>query len=96
MKECVIWRVNLERKKSRAEGRRIPRRFAVPNVRFQEIVEACKALGLNFVAEPEKRYPRCWWEEPGRIRVERRGSKTQLMVEIAKKILEMREAKKKK
>ncbi len=48
MKECVVWTVNLDSKKSRAEGRRIPRRFAVPNVRLQELVEACKELGLNF------------------------------------------------
>ncbi len=96
MKECVIWTVNLDRKKSRAEGRKIPRRFAVPNVKFSELVEACKELGLSFRAEEDKKYPRCWWEEPGRVFVEKTKPKTKIMIEIAEKIAEIRERKKKK
>ncbi len=96
MKECVIWAVNLDKKKSRSEGRKIPRRFAVPNVKFSEVVEACKELGLIFRAEGDKRYPRCWWDEPGRIFIEKKGTKTKMMIEIAQKILEIRERKKEK
>ncbi len=96
MKECVIWTVNLDRKKSRSEGRKIPRRFAVPNVRFAELVEACRELGLRFRAEEDKKYPRCWWEEGGRVFVEKSKSKTAIMVEIAAKIAEIRERRRKK
>ncbi|MBO8180615.1 MAG: signal recognition particle protein Srp19 [Archaeoglobus sp.] len=92
MKECVVWTANLDSKKSRSEGRRIPKRFAVPNVKLQELVEACKQLGLKFRAE-EKKYPKSWWEEGGRVVVEKKGSKTHLMIELAKKIAEMREQK---
>ncbi len=95
MKECVIWTVNIDKKKSRSEGRKIPKRFAIPNVRLSELVDACKELGLNFRAE-EKKYPRCWWEEGGRVFVEKIDKKTKLMIEIAKKIAEIRERKKKK
>ena len=95
MKECVIWTVNIDKKKTRSEGRKIPKRFAVPNVRLHELVEACKELGLNFRAE-EKKYPRCWWEECGRVFVEKKDKKTKIMIEIAKKIAEIRERKKKK
>ncbi len=95
MKECVIWTVNVDKKKTRAEGRKIPKRFAVPNVKLNELVEACKELGISCRAE-EKKYPRCWWEEGGRIVVEKRGTKTGMMVEIAQKIREIRERKKKK
>ncbi len=92
--ECVIWTVNLDRKKSRSEGRRIPKRFSIPNVRLAELVEACSELKLDFRAE-EKKYPKCWWEEGGRVIVRRDGrSKTQIMVEIARKIAEIRERKK--
>ena len=89
MKRCVIWTVNLDARKTRSEGRKIPLKYAVPNVRLQELVEACKALGLSFEVE-EKRYPKFWWEEGGRVVVEKRGSKIALMVEIAKKIAELR------
>ncbi len=86
----VIWTVNLDRKKSRNEGRRIPRRFAVPNVRIEEMAKACEALGLRYEVE-KKKYPRCWWEDGGRIRVERRMKKTELMIKLAEKIREIRE-----
>ncbi|WP_456468597.1 signal recognition particle subunit SRP19/SEC65 family protein [Archaeoglobus sp.] len=93
MKECVIWTVNLDSKKSRSEGRRIPRRLAVPNVKLNELVEACKELGIPFRVE-EKKYPRCWWEEGGRVVVEKKNTKTRMMIEIASRIAEIRERKK--
>ncbi|MDW8118481.1 MAG: signal recognition particle subunit SRP19/SEC65 family protein [Archaeoglobaceae archaeon] len=93
--KCVIWLANLEAKKTRAEGRKIPKRFAVPNLRFQELTQACKELGLNFKAE-NKKYPRSWWEESGRVVVEGNANKTKIMIEIANKILEIREKRKKK
>ena len=96
MKECVIWTVNLDRKKSRAEGRRIPKRFSLPNVKLSELVEACSELNLDFRVE-EKKYPKCWWEEGGRVVVRRDGrSKTEIMIELAKKISEIRERKREK
>ncbi|MEM2244657.1 MAG: signal recognition particle subunit SRP19/SEC65 family protein [Archaeoglobaceae archaeon] len=88
-----IWVANLEAKKTRTEGRKIPKKFAIPNVRFSELVQACKELGLEFEAE-NKKYPRCWWEEGGRVTIKNGNKK--LMIEIAKKIMEIRERKKKK
>ncbi|WP_052400172.1 signal recognition particle subunit SRP19/SEC65 family protein [Geoglobus acetivorans] len=85
----VIWTVNIDKKKSRSEGRKIPRRFAVPNVKLDELAKACEALGLSYDVE-QKKYPRCWWEEGGRIRVEKKLKKTELMIRLAEKIKEMR------
>ncbi|MBE8540480.1 signal recognition particle subunit SRP19/SEC65 family protein [Geoglobus acetivorans] len=85
----VIWTVNIDKKKSRNEGRKIPRRFAVPNVKLDELARACEALGLSYDVE-QKKYPRCWWEEGGRIRVEKKLKKTELMIRLAEKIKEMR------
>lgn len=90
VKYCVIWTVNLDKRKSRSEGRRIPRRFSVPNVKLTEIVEACKELGIECEVE-EKKYPKCWWEDGGRVIVPKTGSKTELMIKIAQKINEIRE-----
>jgi signal recognition particle subunit SRP19 len=91
----VIWTVNIDKKKSRSEGRRIPRRMSVPNVKLIEMVEACKKLGIECIPE-QKKYPKCWWEEGGRLIVRKSKGKTKLMLEIAKKIIEMRAEKKKK
>lgn len=91
----VIWVANLDAKKTKAEGRKIAKRFAVPNIRLQELAQACKELGLNFQVE-NKKYPRSWWEEGGRVVIEGDTKKNKLMLEIANKILEMRERRKKK
>ncbi len=85
----VIWTVNLDKKKSRNKGRKIPKRYAVPNVKLEELVKACKAIGLRCKVE-RKKYPKSWWEEGGRIRVEKKMKKTELMILLAKKIQEMR------
>ena len=95
MSEYVIWTVNLDKKKSRSKGRKIPRRFAVPNVKLPELVEACKELGLECRFE-DKKYPRCWWEDGGRVIVPKVKSKTKLMIELAAKISEIRSRKKRK
>ncbi|MCS7121491.1 MAG: signal recognition particle subunit SRP19/SEC65 family protein [Archaeoglobaceae archaeon] len=91
----VIWPANLDAKKSRNEGRKIPKKFAVPGVRLSEIVEACRELKLNFEVE-NKKYPRCWWEEVGRVLIEKdKKRKIDVMIEISKKILEIRKRKSK-
>jgi signal recognition particle subunit SRP19 len=89
---CVIWTFNIDKRKSRNEGRKIPKRFSVSNVRLSELVEACKKLGIPCEAE-EKKYPKCWWEESGRIVLSKGESKTKLMIKIAQKIAEIREEK---
>jgi len=91
-KTCVIWTVNLDKRKSRNEGRRIPKRFSVPNVKLHELIEACKKLGIECVAE-NKKYPKCWWEDTGRVIIPKKESKTKIMIKIAQKILELREQK---
>ena len=90
MKECIIWTANLDAKKKRSEGRKIARKFAVPNVKIEEMVKACKELGIPCRVE-EKKYPKSWWEEGGRIVVPKVESKIRLMEKIALRIKEIRE-----
>ena len=95
MKECIIWTANLDAKKKRSEGRKIARKFAVPNVKIEEMVKACKELGIPCRVE-EKKYPKSWWEEGGRIVVPKVESKIKLMEKIALRIKEIREREKSK
>ncbi len=85
----VIWTANLDRRLSRREGRKVPKKLASPGVRLQELIEACSSLNLRFVAE-NKRYPRCWWIEGGRVIVEKSYSKPETLRKIAEKVKEIR------
>ncbi|MFP3908879.1 MAG: signal recognition particle subunit SRP19/SEC65 family protein [Archaeoglobaceae archaeon] len=87
--EMVIWTANIDRKKTRGEGRKIPRKMAVPNVKLNEMVEACKKMGIRCTPETN-RYPRSWWEEGGRVRVPKDGIKSQLMDKISREISQIR------
>lgn len=54
--------------RSRAQGRRVGKKFAVRNPLAREIVDAVQLLGLDTVFEPGKTHPKDW-SNPGRVRV---------------------------
>lgn len=87
--EMVIWTANIDKKKTRGEGRKTPRKKSVPNVKLNEMVDACEKLGINCTPEDNK-YPRSWWEEGGRIRVPKNETKSGLMVRISRQIADTR------
>jgi len=94
-KEWIIWTFYLDKRKSRSNGRKIARRFSVPNIKLTELVQACRALGIPCRAE-ERKYPKCWWEGGGRVIIPKIESKPELLRKIAAKILELREEQPKK
>ena len=89
----VLWPVYIDSTKSRGKGRKISREDCVPKPRVEEIVEAAEILGLDPIVE-EKSYPRLWWEQDKRIIVLKKYSRQELYRRIARKIKEIREARK--
>lgn len=91
--KIVIWPAYLDATKPKSRGRKISRAKAVKSPRLSEIVEAARKLGLNPVVEEEKAFPSSWWEFSGRVLVDKKGSKTELLRRIAELIKEAREKK---
>jgi signal recognition particle subunit SRP19 len=89
-KGIVIWPTYLDKRVSRGRGRRIPRKIAVKSPKPDEIVKALRKLGLEVDVEPDKAYPKRWWDEKGRIIVKKVKSKDALLREVALTIKEMR------
>jgi signal recognition particle subunit SRP19 len=71
-------------KYSRAEGRRVPKSLAKPSPTVEDIEKAAKSLGLNPVVEKEKSYPRFWYKKRGRVLVEKKMSKTEILKAVGK------------
>lgn len=90
MSEVVIWPAYIDAEKSKTEGRKIPKKLAVPSPKLAEIEKAAKTLGLNPGIEKEKAYPKTWWEKSGLIRVEKKKAKNAILKEIAKEIKKRR------
>jgi len=85
----VIWPVYFDAEVGRKEGRKIPKELAVKNPTVDEIYMAAKKLGLNPVKE-EKAYPKRWWKKEGRILVDKKERKLEVIRKIAEIIKQSR------
>jgi len=78
-------------KRSRAEGRKISKNLAIEKATLKEIVQAAQILGYQAEVEGNLRYPRTWWDDPGRVIIETKGKKkSRVLLEVAKEIRKMR------
>lgn len=81
--KLVIWPAYIDQTKSRSSGRIISRKNAIKEPHLNEIKEAAKQLGLNPEVEPEKAYPKSWWEVSGRVLVDDKGPKSVIAKQIS-------------
>ena len=88
--KLVIWPIYIDQTKSRSSGRIISRKNAIKEPQLNEIKEAARQLGLNPEVEPEKAYPKSWWEVSGRVLVDDKGPKSVIAKQIASAIKKMR------
>jgi len=82
----AIWPAYIDAGRSRGEGRQVSRRDAIEKPTIDEIMAAAMEMGLQAEAERDKRYPKEWWEKSGRVLMPKKGPKTALVKEIAKRI----------
>ena len=82
----VIWPASIDAERSRSQGRSVSRRDAVEKPTVDEIMVVAMEMGLAPEAERDKRYPKEWWEKPGRVTVPKKGPKTALVKEIGRRI----------
>jgi len=81
--KIIIWPAYLDSKKSQREGRKIPINEAVSAPKLREIKQAAAKLGLNPFTEKGKSYPKSWWENSGRVIVDKRFTKRETILKIS-------------
>jgi len=79
----IIWPAYLDSKKTKSEGRKIPKQHAVSSPKLREITQAAKKLRLNPSVEKYKSYPSSWWEGSGRIIIDRNMSKREVLIKLS-------------
>ena len=93
--KTVVWVANIDRNKSRGQGRRIPKSLSVDAPRLAEIEAAAKSLSLEFTSKPATSRPSSWWEKTGCLLVEKESSdRIQILKMIAKQVEKERLSKK--
>ena len=80
----VIWPIYFDQGTSRSNGRRVPKNLAITNPTVPDIFKVAQSLELNPQIE-KKSYPSLWWTQ-GRLLVERKGSKTDIIRAMAQKL----------
>ncbi|MCD6164651.1 MAG: signal recognition particle subunit SRP19/SEC65 family protein [Candidatus Odinarchaeota archaeon] len=89
----ILWSAYFDKKLSRSQGRRVPLRFSVENPSLTEIDKAARKLGFKTIVEPNKRYPKDWWNYKGRILIEvgkEKLKKTLILKKIGKILKEFK------
>jgi signal recognition particle subunit SRP19 len=91
MPEYIIWPAYIDSSKTRSEGRRVPTDVAVDSPRAAEVANAAKQVGYEPEYEPDKRYPRSWWEKRGRVTVDTDDAKPDVLRAVAAYVDVLRE-----
>ncbi|MCX8176038.1 MAG: signal recognition particle protein Srp19 [Candidatus Bathyarchaeota archaeon] len=91
--KCIIWLAYFDVSKTRKEGRRVPKKLAIENLKTGEIIKAAETLNLNVKLKAEAKYPRAWWDKSGYVVVDKKETKNKTLMMLAEKILELRKIK---
>ena len=80
----IIWPIYFDSRKSRKEGRRVPKKLAVPSPDIDAIAKAAKEAGYSVTVDDGTTHPT--QEKKGRIRISVGEPKTQALRRIAEKL----------
>jgi len=88
--KIVLWPVYFDSNKSRMEGRRVPKKLAIPSPKLEEIQKAAKRMGLQPEIAPDAVYPRSPRQKIGLLVIPKKDSKAETLRKIAKELLDIR------
>ena len=80
-----VWPAYFDVRYSRKDGRRVPKNIAIRSPDVQKILDVSLKLELNPIIQ-EGAYPRTPWIKTGVILVDKKGSKTKILRDIAEMI----------
>lgn len=88
----VLWPAYFDRERSRADGRRVAAASAVKAPDAAWIETAARKLGLDPTVEEKAVHPSVPYEKTGRVLVAKKGSKEQVLRQVAERMRASQEA----
>jgi signal recognition particle subunit SRP19 len=82
--KIILWPVYFDSTKTREEGRKIAKGYAIQSPRIEELEKAVQRLGLQCQTVIDAAYSKEPWRKTGLLIVSKEGSKTQTMRRMAK------------
>jgi len=84
--DVVLWPAYFDSTKTRAEGRRVPKKLAKPSPTLEMIVEAINDLGLKHRVVPEAAHPHFPRKKTGFVLVKKVKPKNRLVKDVASRL----------
>ena len=88
--KIVLWSVYFDFNKTRREGRRVPKKLAIPSPKLEEIQKAVKRMGLQPEMVPDAIHPSFPWQKAGLLIISKKYSKVETLRKIAKELSDIR------
>ena len=88
--KVVLWPAYFDSTKTRIEGRRVSKNLAVPSPKLEELQKATERIGLHSEVVSDAKHPSAPWQKTGIIVAPKKGSKTQIIREVAEELFAMR------
>ena len=82
----VVWPIYFDKSVSRLNGRKVSKKHAVEKPSIENISKAAKSLGLHPILEKNAAHPSRNWKKEGRVLVDKKGSKSKLLVQISNRL----------
>ncbi len=86
----VLWSVYFDANKTRANGRRVPKKLAVSAPKLEEIQRAAKRLGLQPELVSDAAHPSSPWLKTGLLVLPKTESKDKTVKKIAEELSKLR------
>jgi signal recognition particle subunit SRP19 len=88
--KIFLWPTYFDTNKTRQEGRRIPKKFAVSAPKLEELQRAAKRLGMQPMMVSDEAHPSSHWQKTGLLVVPKKESKGETLTKIAKELVKLR------
>ena len=87
---CIIWPVCFDKKRTRAQGRRVPLKLAIKSPKIADVIIAAQRLRLRMEVVDDATHPRIPWMKQGMVVVEKKGPKALLLRRMARELQKLR------
>lgn len=88
--KVFLWPIYFDISKTRGEGRRVPKKFAVSAPKLEELQRAAKKRGLQPMVVSDAAYPTFPWLKTGLLVVPKKEPKSETLEKIAKELVKLR------
>jgi len=86
----VLWPVYFDANKTRVEGRRVPKKLAIPSPSLDEIQKAVKRMGIQPEVIHDAIHPNSPRQKTGLLIIPKKDSKVEILRKIARELLDIR------